>query len=152
MLVVPTRFLTILSVNNSVGGINPMMCASSAGGNGGACFNVSRAGTQIITSSVCVGNRCIEPTQSSIVGVTTGGVGTAITLNVPSYKMSSLIEQSYLADPIRSCTYLDHYFFTIPNVAHDSTINTLLSYFLQEVLVLKLLWRLPHRNAADRNL
>jgi len=124
---VEDRVLTVLSVNNAVGGINPMMCASTAAGNGGACFNIVRDRTLDITASICVGNRCIETTQSSIAGVTTGGVGTSVTLNVPSYKMSPLIEQAYLEDPIRSCIYLDHYFYTIPNVAHDSTFNTLLS-------------------------
>ena len=84
-------------------------------------------GAQIVTASLCVGNRCIESTQSTVAGVVPGGLGTSITLNVPSYKMFPLIEQSYLSDPIRSCIYTDHYFYTIPNVARGSTFNTLLS-------------------------
>jgi hypothetical protein len=122
-----TRHLKVISVNNSVGGLNPMMCASSADSNGGACFNVVREAAQVITASICVGARCIEPTQSTIAGVTSHGIGTSITLNVPSYKMQSVIEQSYLSDPIRSCVYLDHYHFVVPNIANGSTFQSLLS-------------------------
>ena len=41
--------------------------------------------------------------------------------------MQSVIEQSYLSDPIRSCVYLDHYHFVVPNIGHGSTFNSLLS-------------------------
>ena len=128
------RYLTILSVNNSVGGINPMMCASSAAGNGGECFDV--IGAHIITASLCVGNRCIESTQATIAGVAPGGLGTSITLNVPSYKMSPLIEQAYLEDPIRSCIYTDHYFFTIPFRNHIDFVEDQPARFLYQRLVI----------------
>jgi hypothetical protein len=41
--------------------------------------------------------------------------------------MQSVIEQSYLSDPIRSCVYLDHYHFVVPNIANGSTFQSLLS-------------------------
>jgi hypothetical protein len=104
------------------------MIASSEALNGGAAFSVAAAAT-VITASVAVGSRPIESAHmiGAVAGVRAGAIGNSITLNVLSYQMSPIFEQSYLSDPIRAVPYTDFYTYTVTNVPAGGTISALLT-------------------------
>jgi len=115
--------MTILSSSNSVGGLCPLLIASTAATNGGACLNVVGAAHTVYTASVAVGSKIIEPAQLSVLGAVSSSMGTSITLNVPSYQMSSVYEQSYISDPIRAIPFTDFYQYTVSNIPIAGQIN-----------------------------
>ena len=101
------------------------MLASMAVGNGGQAFDATNTAAQTITCSLAIGSRCLEPSQVGIAGV--GTIGNSITLNVPSYTMNPVYEQSYLSQPIRSIPYTDFYSYTVTAVGPGGQINHLLT-------------------------
>ena len=119
--------MTIGRVNSAVGGINPLMFASREADCGGIALGAGAA--TVITASVAVGSRPIEASHmiGVVAGVRAGAIGTSLTLNVPSYQMNPIFEQSYLSDPIRAVPYTDFYTFTVVNVPAGGTISSLLT-------------------------
>ena len=103
------------------------MLASMADGNGGQAFNTEPAQAQTISCSLAIGSRCLEPSQVGIAGVGVGSIGNSITLNVPSYTMNPVYEQSYLSQPIRSIPYTDFYSYTVSAVGPNAQVNHLLT-------------------------
>jgi hypothetical protein len=120
--------VTLVSVNSAVGGINPLMIASCEVGCGGSSLGALAPPT-VITASVAIGSRPVESAHmiGVIAGVRAGAIGTSITLNVPSYQMNPIFEQSYLSDPIRAVPYTDFYTYTVVNVPAGGTISSLLT-------------------------
>ena len=118
--------MTVARVNSAVGGVNPLMVASCEAGCGGEAFG---AAATVITASVAIGSRPIESSHmvGVVAGVRAGAIGTSITLNVPSYQMNPIFEQSYLSDPIRAVPYTDFYQFSVINVPPGGTISSLLT-------------------------
>ena len=115
--------LTLNTVSNSVGGVNPVMVASAVAGNGSATL-----GNTTYTVNVSVGNRCLEPSINSLTGVTTGGVANSVYLNLPAYSFNPIFEQSYLSSPIKQIDYTDIYQYQIKGIqANTGQINSLIT-------------------------
>ena len=122
--------LTINSVTNAVGGVNPMMIASADALNGSA--TVFGVGTY--TYNVSIGATCLDPTLAAIAGVGTGGVARSIYLYVPSYTFNPVFEMSYLSSPVKSIKYTDIYQYQVLNVpASGGQINSLLTNGIADI-------------------
>jgi len=146
-----TNQYRIDSVQNSVGGINPIMLASRARVNIG-CINatntagvdpvvpffngafslnrngiVTTAADNAFSVSISVGATCLNPAQVSIVGVSGSPLSRSIILYVPSYSFNAVFEQAYISSPIKKVIYEDIYQYQVLNIARGGTINNLLT-------------------------
>jgi hypothetical protein len=140
--------LTVASVNSSVGGINPLMVSSMSANCGGRAFNAAAAQATVITASVAVGSRVLEPSQIGVAGVTSGAIGNSITLNVPAYSMHSTYEMAYLAQGVRAVPYTDFYQMTVASQAAGTTVNALLS---NGIAGLRKIYIFPNASPQDLN-
>lgn len=127
--------LTLNSVNNPIGGINPLMIASAATGNGmnSTCVNSS---APTLLANISVGMDCLDATLKSN-GASSGGLARNITLNVPAYTFNPVFENAYVSNPIIPINYTDIYQFQVLN--QNGNINSLISNGiagLKSVLVL----------------
>lgn len=113
-----------------VGGVQPIMIASAAANNGSSAPFV--AGDYVV--SLSVGSRCLNSSQTSIVGgVGTGQVGENIFLYVPAYTFNPPFEQAYLSSPIKNVAYTDIYQYQVLNVASNTPFNNLLTNGLSNI-------------------
>tara|TARA_R110000765_G_scaffold89583_2_gene170847 strand:+ start:13392 stop:15119 length:1728 start_codon:yes stop_codon:yes gene_type:complete len=119
--------LTLASVSNAVGGVNPGMIASAETDNGSvACF-----GANDYTYNVSVGGKCLDPTLAGFVG--TGGVAQSIYLYVPSYTFNPVFEMSYLSSPVKSIKYTDIYQYQVLNVPAGQNMNNLITNGIADI-------------------
>ena len=127
--------LTLSSVSNAVGGVNPLMLASAVANNGA----VGVYGTNTMRANVSVGGVCLDSILASTAGVASSPYRN-IYLYVPAYTFTPVFEQAYLSSPIKSIKYTDIYQYQITNIpASSGSINNLLTNGLtaiKSVLVL----------------
>lgn len=115
--------LTLVSVSNAVGGVNPIMIASKVAGNGGVAL-----GTSTYTANLSVGARCLEPSLTSVAGVAEGGVARSVYLYLPSYSFNPVFESAYLSSPVKQIKYTDIYQYQVKGVqAQTGIINQLIT-------------------------
>jgi len=115
--------LTLTSVQNAVGGVNPLMIASAAAGNGNAA--VLDAGDYL--ANVSVGAVCLNSTMNSTPGVVQGQLSRSIYLYIPAYTFNPVFEQAYLSTPIKQIQYTDIYQYQVINVGAGQQFNNLLT-------------------------
>lgn len=157
--------MTVTSVQNAVGGINPLMIASrdvqsigiasTTGGvarmdyyNGSYCLG-STAGAVTYIASISVGSTCLNSTQNSAAGGTiTGTLAKNIYLYVPAYSFNSVFEQAYISSPIKKIIYEDVYQYQVTNVSSGQQINNLLT---NGIANLRSVLLLPFYSASDSN-
>jgi len=106
-----------------LGGVNPLMIASSNGVGQGAQAAFP-AGTFIL--SLAVGNKPIDGTQLTAVAGTSGPLAN-ITLTAPSYTFNPVYEQAYLSSPVRKIDYEDIYQYQVLNIAAGTQFNNLIT-------------------------
>jgi hypothetical protein len=160
--------LTVQSVQNAVGGINPLMIASrratgisgdariAGGALGRAKFTYNNGGTVLTAvggvdtsyiASISVGARCLNTTQAGLGGVIPSPMSSSIQLYVPAYSFNAVFEQAYISSPIKKVIYEDVYQYQVLNVAAgNGQINSLLTNGianLRSVLIL------PFYSASD---
>jgi len=120
--------LTVTSVTTAVGGVNPLMIASSRTGCGSVSLN---SGTTSTTStyiaSVAVGGRVLDTSQANITGVGTNNLASNVYLYIPAYTFNPIYESVMLSSPIKEIKYKDLYLYQINNVVSGGTINSLLT-------------------------
>jgi len=115
--------MTLVSVSNAVGGVNPLMIADTTPGNGGVALGIST-----YTANLSVGARCLEPSLSSLTGVLEGGVARSVYLYIPSYSFNPVFESAYLSSPIKQINYTDIYQYQVKNVqAYTGIVNQLIT-------------------------
>ena len=115
------NILTLVSVSNSVGGVNPLMIASADAGQGGnTAFGVGS-----YTANVSVGAVCLDPTLSTFVGQ--GQLARSIYLYVPSYTFNPVFESAYLSSPVKQIKYTDIYQYQVSNVPANTGFNNLIT-------------------------
>ena len=134
---VASSAITATTVTNSLGGLNPIMLASCATGNGNKTLP-----DDTYIASLSIGAKCLNTTQLAINGVTQGTMAQSLSLNVPSYVFTPQMEMAYLKSPVKKINYTDLYQFTIQNVASSSQINALVSNGiknLKKIIVMPLL-------------
>lgn len=143
-IVVTPGAMTVQSVQNAVGGVNPLMIASRAvnsvgvtsttGGvarmdyyNGGYPLG-SATGAITYIASISVGQTCLNSTQNSVAGAQILGVlSRSIYLYVPAYSFNSVFEQAYISSPIKKIIYEDIYQYQVNSVQSGGQINNLLT-------------------------
>jgi hypothetical protein len=156
---------TAVSVQNAVGGVNPIMLASrrqtgiagdcqvgaTAGrtrtlyNNGGVSLGVN-ANPYVINLSV--GARCLNSAQANVNGVIQSPLSSSIILYVPSYSFNAVFEQAYISSPIKKVIYEDIYQYQVLNVGAGSggQINNLLT---NGIANLRSILILPFFSTAD---
>ena len=115
------NILTLVSVSNSVGGVNPLMIASADAGQGGE----TAFGVGSYTANVSVGAVCLDPTLSTFVGQ--GQLARSIYLYVPSYTFNPVFESAYLSSPVKQIKYTDIYQYQVSNVPANTGFNNLIT-------------------------
>lgn len=143
------------SVQNAVGGVNPLMLASrtrfdiasttstalltavtavTTYCNGGAVLNTTAASGAVIDTTVSyiaslsVGSRCLNSSQSSVTGVAASQLANSIQLYVPLYSFNAVFESAYISSPIKKVIYEDIYQYQILNVGpSNGQINSLVT-------------------------
>ena len=114
---------TSCSVISPLGGVNPLMLASAAAGQGGACLV---EGSYI--ASLSVGKTCLNSSQSSLAQIQVSPLGGSVLLNVPAYTFNPVFETSYLSSPIKKVVYSDIYQYQIVNqLTGGQTFNQLIT-------------------------
>ena len=119
---VASNIISGTTVQNTQGGICPLMIASALAGNGSRTLP-----DDTYTASLAVGGKCLNTTQLAISGVTSSPLAQSVTLNCPSYVFNPSAELAYLKDSVKRIVYKDIYQFTIQNVASGSNVNALVS-------------------------
>ena len=130
--------LHISSVSNAVGGVNPLMVASTATSNGGVTLaTISGAGsaygvaggsmTFLYVANVSVGSQCLDNSIRNTTGVTTGNLAKSIYLYTPAYTFNPVFEQAYLSTPVKQIKYTDIYQYQITNISANGMINNLIT-------------------------
>ena len=115
--------MTLVSVSNAVGGVNPLMIADSTAGQGGVAL-----GASTYTANISVGARCLEPSLSSLTGVQEGGVARSVYLYLPSYSFNPVFESAYLSSPIKQIKYTDIYQYQVKGIqAQTGIVNQLIT-------------------------
>jgi hypothetical protein len=116
--------LTLTSVSNAVGGVNPLMIASAKAGNGNATL-----GATTYIANVSVGAVCLDSNITSLVGngAIQGALSRNIYLYIPAYTFNPIFEQAYLSSPIKRINYTDVYQYQILNQATNTPFNQLLT-------------------------
>lgn len=155
--------MTVQSVQNAVGGVNPLMISSRAVNSIGVATTTggvarmdyyngayplgSTAGAVAYIASISVGKTCLNSTQNSAAGgAITGDLANSIYLYVPAYTFNSVFEQAYISSPIKKIMYEDLYQYQVLNVSAGGQVNNLLTNGianLRSVLIL------PFYSSAD---
>ena len=115
--------ITLTSVSNSVGGVNPLMIASARAANG----NVAQLGLTTYKANISVGATCLDSTISSLANVQKGSLAQSVYLYVPAYTFNPVFEQAYLSSPVKKIDYTDVYQYQVLNTLAGAQINSLLT-------------------------
>jgi hypothetical protein len=116
--------LTLTSVSNAVGGVNPLMIASAGAGNGNATLGATN-----YIANISVGAVCLDSNITSLVGngAIQGALSRNIYLYIPAYTFNPIFEQAYLSSPIKRINYTDVYQYQILNQSTNTPFNQLLT-------------------------
>jgi hypothetical protein len=115
--------MSLSSVSNAVGGVNPLMIADRNASNAGSAL-----GQGSYTANISVGAVCLNPSLASTTGVSQGGVARQIYLYLPSYSFNPVFESAYLSAPVKQIKYTDIYQYQIRNIgAQTGIINQLIT-------------------------
>lgn len=138
--VVASTELLCQSVSNPLGGINPLMIASTNTGNTpslitngglGLCAGPpSNAGATTATITyrlnISVGAKCLDSTLKTN-GAGDGTLSQSVYLYIPAYTFNPVFEQAYLSSPVKQIKYTDVYQYQVINVSAGNTFNNLLT-------------------------
>jgi len=132
---VPASF-ACTAVQNSVGGVNPLMIASAVGANGcssGFFTTTTSNGTSgagAVTNSyifnVSVGAICLDSTLSGL-SPANSSTSKSVYLYIPAYTFNPVFEQAYLSSPVKQIKYTDIYQYQVVNVQTGQNFNNLLT-------------------------
>jgi hypothetical protein len=127
--------LTLVSVANPVGGVNPLMIASAATLDG--LDNGSRnlggltgGGPATYTATVQVGARALSSAVTALAGAggyTEGALAKSVYLYIPLYSFAPTFETAYLSSPVKSIKYTDVYQYQVLGVKSNGQFNNLLT-------------------------
>jgi hypothetical protein len=119
----PITANNLVSVSNAVGGVCPIMIASSSAGNGGLNLTAGQ-----YTATITVGGTTTNSQVSSLGGYIRSPLAQSIYLYVPAYTFNPVFEQAYLSSPVKQIKYTDIYQYQVLNVgANSGQFNNLLT-------------------------
>jgi len=113
------KLMTPTIVANPLGGVSPIMIASTRAGSGGANLIAS----QTLTVNLSVGNVA----SNAPAGSGPSGLATGIVLYVPAYTFNPVYEQAYLSSPVKRIVYTDIYQYQVTGVAANQNFNNLIT-------------------------
>jgi hypothetical protein len=127
--------LFLTGLNSALGGVNPLMVASTLTNNGSnpllyptpTVANGTPAVTTSYIASIQVGMTCLNTTQVQFGATQMGNLIRSVTLTVPAYSFAPDIELSYLSQGQKKVVYNELFQYTIFNVANSGTINAIVS-------------------------
>jgi hypothetical protein len=120
--------ITLDSVSNPVGGVNPLMITA------GSIYSSSTAlGSTSYIATVQVGSNCLNSAVAGIPAYQPGPLAKSIYLYVPAYTFNPVFEQSYLSAPIKQIKYTDVYQYQVINVSAQQQFNNLLTNGISNV-------------------
>lgn len=123
-----TNLLSVVSVANAVGGVNPLMIASTFTGNGGvSAFGGTLGTVTAFTGNISVGAVVLDQSLAALTGIGVGALAKSIYLYVPAYTFNPVFEQSYLSSPIKQIKYTDVYQYQVTSIAKNGQFNNLLT-------------------------
>ena len=117
-----------VSVTSPLGGVNPLMIASGANGQGSSTLPTGN-----YTLSLAVGKNSQVQSQYSILGYTQSPLSPSVQLIVPAYVFNPVFETSYLSSPIKKIVYTDSYQYAVPNIPSGNTFNQLITNGLANI-------------------
>ena len=114
--------MAVTSVNSPLGGVSPLMIASTNSGSAGL-----GASTYIL--SLSVGAQVQNSTQTALGAIVQSSpLGRSILLNIPAYSFNPVYEQAYLSAPIKKIVYTDVYQYQLINqISAGQTYNSLIT-------------------------
>ena len=115
--------MSVTSVSNPLGGVNPLMIASGAALQSGS----ANLHTGDYLANVSVGAVCLNGAMTSTVGMTQGTLARSIYLYIPAYTFNPIFEQAYLSAPIKTIKYTDLYQYQVLNITAGTNFNNLLT-------------------------
>jgi hypothetical protein len=129
--------LTCSSVSNPLGGVNPLMIASTNTNNG--AFGLGRLGpgvtaavaspgiTVTYRANISVGSVCLDQQLVSNTATVVGPSSKSIYLYIPAYTFNPVFEQAYLSSPVKQIKYTDVYQYQVLSVGAGQVFNNLLT-------------------------
>ena len=143
--------MSVISVSNPLGGVNPLMIASGAyepvsqavtttipiypGASGG--LGLFQTGTASSTTqphyctlsyrlNISVGARCLDSTIATS-APTVAPLAQSVYLYIPAYSFNPVFEQAYLSSPVKEIKYSDIYQYQVQSVAANGMFNNLVT-------------------------
>lgn len=109
--------MTLSSVSNAVGGVNPIMLASVDATQGGDLLNTKADfSPATYTATVQVGAKCLNSDVATTSGYIDGVLAKSVYLYIPMYTFSPVFEEAYLSSPVKSIKYTDVYQYQVLNI------------------------------------
>jgi hypothetical protein len=115
--------VTVSSVTSPLGGISPIMIASTLASNGS---NAALPASLSYIASIAVGADCLNQTQRTGTQLVSGFMRN-VTLITPSYQFNPVYEKMYLETPIREVVYNDLYSYQVYGVGTGTNFNSILT-------------------------
>jgi hypothetical protein len=163
--------MSVQSVSNPLGGVNPLMIASGAltlsGTNSATATIASASGgvglfatgvgsaTAITTGAwlntysyrlnISVGARCLDTTLVGL-GADPTAQSQSVYLYIPAYSFNPVFEQAYLSSPVKEIKYSDIYQYQVLNVIQDGVFNNLVTNGIANI---KSVLVLPFYSSSD---
>jgi len=128
--------LNAKTVNNPLGGVNPIMIASGKPNNGGVNLFVTGATgagagalylDQEYRVNLSVGSVCLDSTLKALTGYVEAPLSKSINLYIPAYTFNPVFEQAYLSSPVKQIKYSDIYQYQVLNIGSGQNFNNLLT-------------------------
>ena len=118
----------ITSVQNSVGGVNPLMVASTVASNGGNNIGGASGSAVNLYYDISVGATILNSIVAGLAGTSAvGALGRSIQLYVPAYTFNPSFESAYLSSPVKTIKYTDVYQYQVVSVVAGAQFNQLLT-------------------------
>lgn len=116
---------SLTAVNVPSGGVNPLLIASNATGNG-SVSKIAGATPGSYFYNVSVGADCLDSSmKSSSTNVASSTTNRNISLNVPVYSFNPIFESAYISNSVRKIQYEDIYQYQI--LGQITNINSLVT-------------------------
>ena len=149
----PNAPISLVSVANSVGGVNPILVSSTAATTdyaGSIAFGgASNLGELIYNANISVGSRIIDSATAQYAGaLASGKVASSVYLYVPAYTFNPPFEQSYLSSPIKQIKYTDVYQYQVLGVNAGLPFNNLITNGISNI---KSILIVPFFSASNAN-
>jgi hypothetical protein len=146
-----TSALTYQNTAVAVGGVLPLMVASSSVNAGGFTITGVNATGAAATyfATLSVGSACLHQPTRSLGGYSDAPLGKSVTLYVPAYTFNPVFEQAYLSSPIKKIVYEDIYQYQVVNVGANSPFNNLITNGIANI---KSVLIIPFYSASASNL